>query len=349
MASIVVTASWELLQSTNVTDAELARLQKGWERLEFISAVKGGFVMERASVEVTIQKMRASNVEFQRVIGAYSSMGPSVAGGTTSSGDWLEDIKNSARESFQKTKFAGATVMWRTSWTYSDELNALKNDQDILEAIRLIETNQCFQPAYSNLMERLYPAGMSRLYSSGGAAKIYDDVLYGLDDMRLRQLFSGSVDSLTATVRKTMAAEASKRIVIAAIALKRFQLIHGKFPERLSELAPEFVASIPLDPVDGKPLRYHRNADDTFLLYSVGEDNIDNGGDPNSTSASSSRYFPWQGNKVRDWVWPQPATAVEVKNYYDEQAAEAAAGSDSTLLGLPPGAMPPPPIPTGTN
>ena len=43
---------------------------------------------------------------------------------------------------------------------------------------------------------------------------------------------------------------------------------------------PEFVPKVPLDPVDGQPLRYRRNADGTFLLYSVGENGKDDGGNP---------------------------------------------------------------------
>ena len=40
-------------------------------------------------------------------------------------------------------------------------------------------------------------------------------------------------------------------MTIAAIALKRFQLKHGSHPAQLSELVPEFLTSVPLDPVDG--------------------------------------------------------------------------------------------------
>jgi hypothetical protein len=320
MASIAASANWELLQSTNLTDADLAMLQKRWESLEFIKSLEHSVLMERASHEMTIAKMRASSAEFHRITRLYSSYyGVSSAGSGSSSssgsGDWWEEMENFAKEGVQKAKFAGSTVMWRTAWTYSDELNALKNDQDVLEALRLIETNQFFQPAYSNLMSLLYPSGMSRLYHSGRAAGIYDEVLYGLDDMNLRQLFSGAAGSLATTVRKTMAAETSKRVVITAIALKRFQLRRGNFPEKLSELVPEFFSSPPLDSVDGKLLRYRHEADGTFLLYSVGEDGVDDGGD--STPAKPTTSVTWFWQRGRDWVWPQPATDAEIKYFYD--------------------------------
>jgi hypothetical protein len=315
MAGIAAAANWELLQSTNATDAQLAMLQKSWGQLEFVKGTENSFLMERAMNEATIQKMRASNMEFHRLMGMYSSAGISGPSGAAGSGNWLDDVEDSAKEAFQNAKFAGATFMWRTSWTYSDELNALKNDQDILETLRLIETNHVFQPAYNNLMSRLYPSGLSRLYSSSGAARIYDAVWDGLDDMNLRQLFSGSAGSLASAIRRTMAAEGSKRVVITAIALKRFQLKHGNFPEKISDLAPEFLAAVPLDPVDGKPLRYHANPDGTFLLYSVGENGVDDGGD--ATPAMPVPSSTWQWQRVRDWVWPQPATPTEVQFFYD--------------------------------
>jgi hypothetical protein len=266
--------------------------------------------------------MRASHAEFNRVIGMYAGFGglpPGSSGSSSSggSGGWLDDIGDFAKGVLQRAKFSAAAFKWRTSWTYSDELNSLQNDQDILEALRLVGTNHFFQPAYSNLMSRLYPSGMSRLYHSGGAAKVYDEFWDGLDDMNLRQLFSGSVGSLAATVRKTMAAETSKRVVITAIALKRFQIKHGFFPEKLSDLTPEFLPSVPLDPVDGKPLRYHSNSDGTFLLYSIGENGVDDGGDPSLEKGVTSSNFYWQNNHALDWVWPQPATDPEIKYFYE--------------------------------
>jgi len=66
---------------------------------------------------------------------------------------------------------------------------------------------------------------------------------------------------------------------------------------------------VPRDPVDGHPLRYQMLSDGTFLLYSIGSDNVDNGGDPTATPGSKS--FGWQHS--RDWVWARPATSKEIE------------------------------------
>ena len=117
--------------------------------------------------------------------------------------------------------------------------------------------------------------------------------------------------------KKVMKVETARQMTITAIALKRFQLKHGNYPAQLSELAPEFLPSVPVDPYDGKPLRYHPNADGTFLLYCVGEDGVDDGGDPNLPVGITSSSLNWQNAHARDWVWPQPATEAEIKFFYE--------------------------------
>ena len=62
-----------------------------------------------------------------------------------------------------------------------------------------------------------------------------------------------------------------------ALALERYRLATGKLPEDLNALVPQYLAQVPIDPFDGRPLRYRRT-DPGYLLYNVGEDGQDNGG-----------------------------------------------------------------------
>ncbi|MBC7772052.1 MAG: hypothetical protein H7210_06130 [Pyrinomonadaceae bacterium] len=66
-----------------------------------------------------------------------------------------------------------------------------------------------------------------------------------------------------------------------AIALSRYRLKHGRYPQQLSELVPDFLAGIPVDRFDGQPLRY-RLTDGKPTVYSVGADRVDSGGKPTS-------------------------------------------------------------------
>ncbi len=301
MTSIAVTPTWELLQSTNATEAQLAVLQHGWEQLDFLGDATNTFVFERAWGINEFQKLRATTSG-----SIYGAIG--LGSGTSSSGsiwDWPPDweaITETPRNAIGET-------MWKTSWSYIDELKNLKGEQVVLETLRAMRTNSagCFKTNFDMMQTQLSRLGLTNSSPSRAfcrALKIPD--------------FSELGDwGIASTVNKTIRIEAARRVVITAIALKRFELKRGKLPQTLEELAPEFFASLPVDPYDGKSLRYHPNADGTFLLYCVGEDGVDDGGDPTLPYTVTSMIYYWQNNKARDWVWPQPATAAEIKFFYE--------------------------------
>jgi hypothetical protein len=53
-------------------------------------------------------------------------------------------------------------------------------------------------------------------------------------------------------------------MVITAIALRRYELRHGKPPGSLALLVPDFLAAPPSDLMDGQPLRYRLNSEGSF-------------------------------------------------------------------------------------
>jgi hypothetical protein len=67
------------------------------------------------------------------------------------------------------------------------------------------------------------------------------------------------------------------------LALRAFEVANGRLPASLDELVPAHLESVPLDPFDGKPLRYSA---EKKLIYSVGEDLVDSGG---STAEETER------------------------------------------------------------
>jgi hypothetical protein len=70
---------------------------------------------------------------------------------------------------------------------------------------------------------------------------------------------------------------AMMRSAIVMVAVERYRRAHGRWPEALTELVPVFLESVPIDPFDGAPLRLGRFPEGV-ILYSVGEDGQDNGG-----------------------------------------------------------------------
>ena len=93
------------------------------------------------------------------------------------------------------------------------------------------------------------------------------------------------------------------RLTRVAILMKRYELSHKNLPQEIfNQLVPEFLASVPIDCIDGQPLRYKLNKDGSFLLYSVGSNGKDDGGD--ASLAEGKKLDIWTG---RDAVWPKPA------------------------------------------
>ncbi len=90
------------------------------------------------------------------------------------------------------------------------------------------------------------------------------------------------------------------RMTRAGLALLQYKLAHGAFPETLDALGVEGL----IDPFVDKPLHY-RAEGDGFLVYSVGEDQKDNGGTPMPPFDSDN---PRRRNVEYDvfWRFPNP-------------------------------------------
>jgi hypothetical protein len=261
--------------------------------LDFVRSDENALAMERVTGEITFTQWRKSNSALQNYLNTWFTLaepGKSIS-------------------IFDRAKLRTQIFRWRYWWSYSDELQLMKGYQIFLETARLAETNYSLQTAVrqqENKVEKL------DIDTNSAGSLYFSDV----DRIDLHSMMSGSVFSFMRVLDKVMMAEAAKQVAVAAIALKRYQLKYGKYPPDLNSLVPEFVPAVPLDSVDGEPLRYRPNADGTFLLYSVGENGVDDGGDPSLEKGVTGSNYSWQNIHALDWVWPQPATEAEIQAYY---------------------------------
>jgi hypothetical protein len=112
---------------------------------------------------------------------------------------------------------------------------------------------------------------------------------------------------LVALYREGQLASQQADAVRLATTLKRYQLRNGSWPESLDKLIDEFLADIPVDRFDGKPLRY-KLVDGAPCIYSVYLDKVDDGGrpapetDPNATIAETLN--PQAAAKGDLILWP---------------------------------------------
>jgi hypothetical protein len=88
---------------------------------------------------------------------------------------------------------------------------------------------------------------------------------------------------LIPAVDKSLAAdarhEATLLTVAVGLACERHRRATGRWPATLAELPKDLLPAVPPDPFDGQPLKYRRTADGA-VVYSVGENRHDDGGQP---------------------------------------------------------------------
>jgi hypothetical protein len=310
IAAITSSVTWEVLQSPDVTDAQLAALQRDWAELEFLLATEQALAMERAMSEVMVTQMRNSGAEFRRAVSGSRWSG---SGSASSADNWFDQAMEFAKNAWAQTRLKTKETAWRVAWSYPDQLRALKGRQVLLETTRVARTNGCFHEALRLEQSRLAALGIRRTA---------DDVMFDVAPAELdfRSLLSQSVVSLDRILYRLMRIETVRQMTLTAIALQRYKLRHGAGAPDLAALVPEFLPAIPRDPVDSEPLRYRANSDGSYLLYSVGQDGKDDAGNPKPADEQSKSLL-WQGG--RDWVWPQPATTGEIQDYFESQTKKS--------------------------
>jgi hypothetical protein len=131
------------------------------------------------------------------------------------------------------------------------------------------------------------------------------DDLPELKGWHLYRLFAKLLfPALSKAVVRFARAQTDIDLAVIACALERHHRLHGQYPASLEELRPKFIEKIPNDVVSGGPLRYSREAADSFTLYAVGFDEKDNDG---KAPPAKERRVDLAGY---DWVWqpaPKPA------------------------------------------
>jgi hypothetical protein len=171
------------------------------------------------------------------------------------------------------------TPLWQKAWSKQDELLYHRAMQPIGEGIRDAVTNRSWQ----RLRAGLENAGDVALTN-----------LTALDQFRY-QFSASAIPNWSRALKSLLRLESQIQMARAAIAIERHRLKHGRAPESLARLVPEFLREPPVDYMTGQPLLFALNSDGSFALYSAGEDGRDDNG---------------LGDDV---VWPQaglPARAI---------------------------------------
>ena len=284
--SIAWSATWEALHYPSWTDEQLAELQQLWAAADFLAGTDTVFGMERAFTRMAINDLRASQKEWVNLSSGV------VTAGTGGRASTLGDLIDEPGETVQEwgRRYLGYWP-WRWWDSYEEELYGAKVCQSGIEASKVLQSQRSYRAAdlsgtRTNL-NQAFPHAQKRFV-----------LVSWHDGMGDRFLI------------RAVTAQTQREMILAGIALHRYRRRHGDWPTNLSQLQPAFLQAVPVDYMDGQPLRYSRKDDGSFLLYSVGKDMQDYGGNAQS---STSNPQVWQG---KDWVWPEPATKEEIAAFW---------------------------------
>jgi hypothetical protein len=103
--------------------------------------------------------------------------------------------------------------------------------------------------------------------------------------------------------RKAAFGQTAIDTAMLACALERYRQIHGRLPEALEALTPQFVPTLPHDIITGQPLKYRRTDQEHYILYSVGWNQVDDSGLLCPTQSSEDI-----ASEEGDWVWRPEVT-----------------------------------------
>ncbi len=77
-----------------------------------------------------------------------------------------------------------------------------------------------------------------------------------------------------------------------ALGIERYRLAKGSLPKELTDLVPQYIDKVPIDPFDGKPVRY-KLTEPGYIVYSIGEDGTDEGGLEMGRRKDRSDPYDW--------------------------------------------------------
>jgi hypothetical protein len=289
-----VDVCWDALQADGWTEPQLAELQgKCPDATNILSQLPHALEAERIERIYRMNWIRTHS--YKEVVARYKDRYAGF-GSKPSPKDTVASVRIWRQWIFHP--------LWSFAWAEQEELKYLQDVQPEVAALR----DASGQPSWFTLKEETsanheyykIPVAAWRFYTKLPLAERFDELSAGSKLQESAYPYADYSRAWFWTMRNLTLHE----MVITTIAIKRYELKHGKSPADLAALVPEFLPALPPDLMDGLSLHYQLGSNGRITLYSVGADAHDDGGQ-GTPDAIDSRYGspqPWTG---KDWVWPQ--------------------------------------------
>jgi hypothetical protein len=282
---------WEALQANDWKEQDLARIQNAWAQNTFATNFLPTLQEELFSSTVTCNLLRKSNDETYSIFYIMQ--------------DYGEETDRPKWEQFIRSLPGGIPIsiffkkqiycrLWRFAWVDQFELHYMRQTREFLDLCQIAVA----QKSLTVIRERL-----EAFLQRGTHVDFYDQLRFPDFDSPL---------ALSKSLNRVMKAETERSIVLCALGVKRYRLRSGNNPSSLEMLVPDFLAAVPADYMDGRPVKFHLKSDGAVVLYSSGLDGKDDLGDTGLMSGQTNLHDLWAR---KDFVWPLPATEKEIEDY----------------------------------
>ncbi|MFN7137889.1 MAG: hypothetical protein ACK4UN_00965, partial [Limisphaerales bacterium] len=273
---------------------QLAALQENWGGIETLGDLQTALRMESAMGTLLFDEIRLQG--YLRAVGLTPPN--SLIDGLS---DFTEEAFNNPREALWAA--GNKTVLWpcwKYIWSYDDQIEYSEFYRKTVRLIDAATRDKNLGPLIKE--QRIYAENKEDNHG------YVDEPDWAIG---LARTFYPSMAKL---VIRSTTTPTIQQITVTAIALQRYRLKHGGYPQNLENLVPDYLSQLPRDYFDGQTLRYKLQADGNFLLYSVGADLKDDGGEP----TPNDRKQQWHHG--RDLVWPRAASQPEIEAAEKEKA-----------------------------
>jgi hypothetical protein len=138
-----------------------------------------------------------------------------------------------------------------------------------------------------------------------------DDYLQNLSEAdRVKFSLLDQIFPAIRSVRVAMETRMARRDATElALAVLRFHAQRGDWPVSIGELAPDFLDSIPTDPLNAEPLKWKVTNENTLNVYSVGNNGTDDHGRP-MMDKKTGETVPASQFQFREIRKPCPTMAI---------------------------------------
>jgi len=191
----------------------------------------------------------------------------------------IKSVHNAERISDMTCAFIGERCWALSFFKAPESMNPDSIDgipvRPILEIYKAVGLTDADAIIYLDIMDGYIKAAQLPPHKRQEAVKAIDTRLRSTSQIHiLLHTIMFPLSRITSIELRTIAYLRTAR---TALAVMRYRLAAGRLPDTLTDLVPIYLDAVPVDPFDGKDLRYEKLGVG-FLVYSVGEDLRDDSG-----------------------------------------------------------------------